>query len=104
FLLQPLTPRSTLYPYTTLFRSPGNGRTVTFSGKVFMLIRQARPFLPLIFMPSEPQMPSRHERRKVRVSSSFFRRNNTSSNIRSEDRKSTRLNSSHVKISYAVFC
>src|SRR5436309_5024095 len=64
-------PRSTLFPYTTLFRSPRarGGRA-----------RPAR---------SRP-------RRRARTSSS--RR------ARGTDRKSTRLNSSHVKISYAVFC
>src|SRR5256885_11236982 len=62
-------PRSTLFPYTTLFRSP---LTILFS-----------PFLPfgLTFL-------------QVSSTVSFF----------SEDRKSTRLNSSHLVISYAVFC
>src|SRR5207302_7505120 len=58
-------PRSTLFPYTTLFRS----RRVVAVGRV-----GGHPALP----------EDRHERGR--------------------DRKSTRLNSSHVKISYAVFC
>src|SRR5436309_4245109 len=57
-------PRSTLFPYTTLFRSP---RTPPGSRTI-----SCRPS-----------------------------RNSTG---RASDRKSTRLNSSHVKISYAVFC
>src|SRR5437870_7330741 len=63
FLLIRRPPRSTLFPYTTLFRSDGNAS------------------------PSSPTQPS------ARCSTG-----------RSRDRKSTRLNSSHVAISYAVFC
>src|SRR5437762_4867763 len=60
-------PRSTLFPYTTLFRS------------------RRRPVAVVLL---------RHERRRgVRVSAG-----------RRRDRKSTRLNSSHRCISYAVFC
>src|SRR6266511_4492815 len=62
FLMIRRPPRSTLFPYTTLFRSRGRRPT-------------CRSF------------PS--------TSTSF---------PRPRDRKSTRLNSSHVKISYAVFC
>src|SRR5438270_3242047 len=63
-------PRSTLFPYTTLFRSPGRGR------------------LPVPLRPQE-----RHDH-LGRVDVDAAR----------EDRKSTRLNSSHSQISYAVFC
>src|SRR6267378_6188280 len=63
FLMIRRPPRSTLFPYTTLFRS---GRP-----------RRSRP------------IPSRRPDR---------RRGSR------PDRKSTRLNSSHVEISYAVFC
>src|SRR6266700_275263 len=59
-------PRSTLFPYTTLFRS--------------RLYR---------YRPGREHPPGRRGRPAVR---------------RCRDRKSTRLNSSHVKISYAVFC
>jgi hypothetical protein len=37
-----------------------------------MKVRQARPFWPFMFMAQEPQMPSRQERRKVRVGSCSF--------------------------------
>src|SRR2546430_4117016 len=60
-------PRSTLFPYTTLFRSP----------------RLVPPF--------------RQRRRDSRSA-------RTGSEISGIDRKSTRLNSSHSQISYAVFC
>src|SRR5215469_18191114 len=61
FLMIRRPPRSTLFPYTTLFRSPPRAA--------------ARP-------------PCGCPRRHPRI----------------RDRKSTRLNSSHVEISYAVFC
>src|SRR2546426_4051406 len=75
-------PRSTLFPYTTLFRSVSSGTGV------YVL-----PFL----------QPGRY---KVEVSHSGFKKYERP-NIAlgtSEDRKSTRLNSSHLVISYAVFC
>src|SRR5688572_13746557 len=71
-------PRSTLFPYTTLFRSPGPGRV----GK-----RRARSGAPA---------PGSQGRQNAAFSA-------TSCSIRT-DRKSTRLNSSHSQISYAVFC
>src|SRR5690606_41423021 len=70
FLMIRRPPRSTLFPYTTLFRS-----------------------CPVRTMPSRSQ--------------SWIDASALSSALattRSRDRKSTRLNSSHVKISYAVFC
>src|SRR5215208_5356242 len=62
FLMIRRPPRSTLFPYTTLFRS--------------------RPSSPRSDAPSPRSAPR----------------------VRDRDRKSTRLNSSHVAISYAVFC
>src|SRR2546427_9393187 len=73
-------PRSTLFPYTTLFRSPPSGGRWR----------------------SSPQRGSR------RSTSSRTRRGPARKPPRSTlshpDRKSTRLNSSHSQISYAVFC
>src|SRR5258707_9684962 len=57
-------PRSTLFPYTTLFRSNGS----------------------------------------VTVRSPWSPRTGVTARARDRDRKSTRLNSSHANISYAVFC
>src|SRR5690349_22909977 len=73
-------PRSTLFPYTTLFRSlraPAPPRT-----------RPAGDCRPARTPPS--RCPLRRRRGGRPASRS--------------DRKSTRLNSSHVEISYAVFC
>src|SRR5687768_18015699 len=87
-------PRSTLFPYTTLFRS----------GMPFPPPAQS-PLHPILMhnahlLPRCPP-PSRHRRppppHRVR-----FRGTSPSSHRR--DRKSTRLNSSHGYISYAVFC
>src|SRR5256885_4450293 len=65
-------PRSTLFPYTTLFRSRRK------AGRPNLDDDPVRPHHQLIALPQ--------------------------SRLRSADRKSTRLNSSHLVISYAVFC
>src|SRR5947207_12607659 len=79
FLMIRRPPRSTLFPYTTLFRSD-----------VFF----HRPVPP----PSEPGMGRRRD-------VLFFRRVGPDApHPMGQDRKSTRLNSSHTVISYAVFC
>src|SRR5207249_9956886 len=80
FLLLPRPPRSTLFPYTTLFRSP-----VSRSGSR-----------------SRSRCPGRRDR-GCRASS-WPPPLPPSASPRKIDRKSTRLNSSHVSISYAVFC
>src|SRR5690349_23656525 len=76
-------PRSTLFPYTTLFRSSGRPR---------LPLRRAR----LLRQGGVGQGDGTHARalQEVRWLGSRPAR----------DRKSTRLNSSHVEISYAVFC
>src|SRR5256885_8080142 len=83
-------PRSTLFPYTTLFRSR----------------QEARP------QPGDPHAarPGRHEPRGRRLLGRFALLCHADLELRSyqaglrKDRKSTRLNSSHLVISYAVFC
>src|SRR5258708_28986544 len=71
-------PRSTLFPYTTLFRSP--------YGAAFPSARA--PSVPPAATLPEPSISLA----------------NSISTRKSLDRKSTRLNSSHQIISYAVFC
>src|SRR3712207_9120567 len=81
FLMIRRPPRSTLFPYTTLFRSRGGGRASgggAARGSESGSRRRAR----------------RGGRAGVRARGGGRRR----------DRKSTRLNSSHANISYAVFC
>src|SRR3712207_7753414 len=77
FLMIRRPPRSTLFPYTTLFRS----KIQTCSYKA---TPQTLTDLPLPVLSRRAEMP--HYRYHKR------------------DRKSTRLNSSHANISYAVFC
>src|SRR2546430_3269968 len=75
-------PRSTLFPYTTLFRSPLAPSVV-----------KPHPLLgPAADLFLDHRGDARGERDGIVVSA------------RREDRKSTRLNSSHSQISYAVFC
>src|SRR3712207_7062983 len=75
-------PRSTLFPYTTLFRSPGGGQaTVKLDGGTY----RASWF-----------NPRTGTWRGIGAASG--------KEWTSPDRKSTRLNSSHANISYGVFC
>src|SRR3712207_8588058 len=85
FLMIRRPPRSTLFPYTTLFRSRGGGQRP--GG------RDAVPGDPDV---SEPLAASAGRRRPVGAG--------LQGPGRGPDRKSTRLNSSHANISYAVFC
>src|SRR5258708_21481896 len=78
FLMIRRPPRSTLFPYTTLFRS------------AWLAFRSLPLFSP---------WP-----KKVRWWSRFFRLRFLAGRQGHKDRKSTRLNSSHQIISYAVFC
>src|SRR3712207_7743408 len=79
-------PRSTLFPYTTLFRSGFTTEQVAIASATD----------PLLMGRLEPCDASRGQfalwlARAIRAGAD-------------EDRKSTRLNSSHANISYAVFC
>src|SRR2546430_7647266 len=97
-------PRSTLFPYTTLFRSQ--------EGADLVMVKPAGPYLDVI----------RRVRDAVRVPVVAYQVSGEFSLIKAAaargwideraavletltgDRKSTRLNSSHSQISYAVFC
>src|SRR3712207_8951633 len=82
-------PRSTLFPYTTLFRSNATTRTATLTGLVngreYAVTVRTVTATTVLFIPTtyvgQPSTP-----------------------VGGTDRKSTRLNSSHANISYAVFC
>src|SRR3712207_8844384 len=76
-------PRSTLFPYTTLFRS---GRLGLRAGGVRQGDGQAQEGAALLDGPRPPADDLQHAQPDAL------------------DRKSTRLNSSHANISYAVFC
>src|SRR2546426_12609515 len=80
FLMIRRPPRSTLFPYTTLFRSNDRGGAEVGVGREHAVANLAQRALRVevlqVVAPSEQAI----------------------------DRKSTRLNSSHLVISYAVFC
>src|SRR5688572_31828207 len=86
FLMIRRPPRSTLFPYTTLFRSEGQGRRDQIEGRRgdgLLKIVKLLDVAPHQQAGAVGQPPVEGERL---------------------DRKSTRLNSSHSQISYAVFC
>src|SRR5260221_6717987 len=76
FLMIRRPPRSTLFPYTTLFRSQGKFRVAV----------EVQAYLHAVRMKTSGPVQRRGDMPEPR------------------DRKSTRLNSSHTVISYAVFC
>src|SRR2546422_6405130 len=88
-------PRSTLFPYTTLFRSYPDSSLIAhlvgYLGEVAETERRERRFAPC---PLSPRL----------VGKDGLEREYDDSLRGCEDRKSTRLNSSHGYISYAVFC
>src|SRR5256886_8173842 len=88
-----LPPRSTLFPYTTLFRSPG--AHVQRSARADAAESAGSREYDALHGDREPPGNARCRTRRSRV-----RRNPGTP----RDRKSTRLNSSHSQISYAVFC
>src|SRR3712207_7664252 len=83
-------PRSTLFPYTTLFRSVS--AFLNSGNRPDMMILEAVPVIP-------PEL-----RPMVQLDGGRFATSDLNDLYRRVDRKSTRLNSSHANISYAVFC
>src|SRR3989442_3236269 len=80
FLMIRRPPRSTLFPYTTLFRSLVDGTAGLLTGDEATYTFHVGSSGPAKFVLTWSDYPG------------------------TIDRKSTRLNSSHVRISYAVFC
>src|SRR3712207_9018533 len=88
-------PRSTLFPYTTLFRSYIGGSSINFgSGQ-----RTAAAVSVVGAVPSSTWNPT-----TLGTVTSLAVAGSTVYVGTGKDRKSTRLNSSHANISYAVFC
>src|SRR3712207_7857092 len=85
FLMIRRPPRSTLFPYTTLFRSRLGLAELVIENNVAKYLGYR-----IGYIQSRGQVPN-YEASVIKI-------------FQSEDRKSTRLNSSHANISYAVFC
>src|SRR3712207_7495621 len=90
FLMIRRPPRSTLFPYTTLFRSAYRDR-----------LRGHLPSVRFLLLHGEREVL---ERRQAARAGHFMPASLMGSQLATLDRKSTRLNSSHANISYAVFC
>src|SRR5205807_10499962 len=86
--LVPPPPPSTLFPYTTLFRSDSKGNDLVDLLELDVGSAWDAPNKPRVF-------GRKHAR-------AWFGHGGIAPDLR--DRKSTRLNSSHLVISYAVFC
>src|SRR3712207_8767052 len=90
-------PRSTLFPYTTLFRSQASDQAVP-------VVRD--PEVPLVHVPALDRVAATFA---ASVDDLLVRQHRLTGRAPVHltpglDRKSTRLNSSHANISYAVFC
>src|SRR3712207_7211105 len=88
-------PRSTLFPYTTLFRSGGAifaigglGALLAPTAGIFLTSRAVQGAGAALLLPAALTVVSAA----------------AAGELQRTDRKSTRLNSSHANISYAVFC
>src|SRR5688572_32196533 len=81
-------PRSTLFPYTTLFRSSG-----------FNTMRQSSSLLD-----AQLHQVKRSTQDIINIVATQYLQVLLDQELLKIDRKSTRLNSSHSQISYAVFC
>src|SRR3712207_8048440 len=88
-------PRSTLFPYTTLFRSHaadcGSGHVREGAAAVQERVRA-------------DEFGTRRDGHEQRVPRNVEQDRQAANEEGHQDRKSTRLNSSHANISYAVFC
>src|SRR5439155_15570227 len=92
FLTTRRPPRSTLFPYTTLFRSPFPDTPAPRSSRARSpATARLASAAPSGYSPASP-------------SACAIRAHRAGTTPPERDRKSTRLNSSHVAISYAVFC
>src|SRR5256885_12922843 len=84
-------PRSTLFPYTTLFRSP------TAGGEPQKITDSPTPVEQFAWRPNGKDIA-------YVAADESANRKDIENHLDALDRKSTRLNSSHLVISYAVFC
>src|SRR3712207_8812531 len=88
FLMIRRPPRSTLFPYTTLFRSSNSGNDGVYQLSVSFALG------------TNPDINTVNVNNRIQANLARL----PTEVQRAGDRKSTRLNSSHANISYAVFC
>src|SRR3712207_8081105 len=93
FLMIRRPPRSTLFPYTTLFRSAMDDRP-----RGVDVVTLPFPGFPTDLQPMAVALAA------VSTGTALITENVFEGRFMFVDRKSTRLNSSHANISYAVFC
>src|SRR5256885_9015280 len=86
-------PRSTLFPYTTLFRSEIESLRNDFSTRTNEHLLEIRALHEMLHKGHSEAERIKNELEEIKQA-----------NKQLKDRKSTRLNSSHLVISYAVFC
>src|SRR3712207_7770752 len=97
-------PRSTLFPYTTLFRSTKvagsikgvTEETTTGVHRLYEMMKAGTLLFPAINVNDSVT--------KSKFDNIYGCRHSVIDGLNRADRKSTRLNSSHANISYAVFC
>src|SRR5690606_41719084 len=99
FVMTPPPHRSTLFPYTTLFRSKSavtkpNTNSIQVPDTANTLFKSFKKY----YWNVTAYVDIRGKKVRIQSDPAYFEMGML------EDRKSTRLNSSHVKISYAVFC
>src|SRR3712207_7491710 len=87
-------PRSTLFPYTTLFRSHRYTGVLVQDAAYMVVVPAVLPTVP----------PVKRNPVFLYYQDRFQKPAPFKPDVVVEDRKSTRLNSSHANISYAVFC
>src|SRR5207253_10150896 len=89
----PSPPSSSLFPYTTLFRS----QSIDGQNRIIRILYKPDEFVSEIIECGDPAASEIANKDAIAEPAEIARCPN-------QDRKSTRLNSSHVAISYAVFC
>src|SRR5205807_6825401 len=104
FLVFLLPPRSTLFPYTTLFRSASPRRSDSVARVSTRSRRRDQCSWPCLEMQMVQQPNRRNQNRNDQNQKNNPAFASLFAHRPARDRKSTRLNSSHLVISYAVFC
>src|SRR3989442_3326198 len=96
-------PRSTLFPYTTLFRSMVHDRHAIAQPLGFLHVVRRQQHRAARRPEAADHVPQLAPRLRVEPGGGLVQEQELRPG-HERDRKSTRLNSSHVRISYAVFC